>query len=354
MKRTMLLAAYDAVESLASLSSRVESRFRSDKKRTLKSAPVVGHNGFRYRVHSDWGIPDEPSRYPVKDCHEMVVDSLGRIVLLTNHQKNNILIYNADGQIVDSWTLGFRSAHGLSLIHEQGRDVLFICDYRSQSVVKTDMNGNILMRLPTAGELGIYEEPYKYLPTGTAIASNGDIYVADGYGASFVIQFDRHGDYIRHFGGRGKKPEHINQAHGIAIDGRSGVETVLVSSRENTCFKRYSLTGEYLSSIELHGAYVCRPVVHEENIYAGVCWSGKLFRPNSGFVTILDKSDRVVSNLGGSEPFYENGKLKSIRQHGSLFKHCHDVCLDAAGNIYVCQWNAQGAYPIKLERLSES
>ena len=67
------------------------------------------------------------------------------------------------------------------------------------------MNGNILMRLPTAGELGIYEEPYKYLPTGTAIASNGDIYVADGYGASFVIQFDRHGDYIRHFGGRGKK-----------------------------------------------------------------------------------------------------------------------------------------------------
>ena len=84
MKRTMLLAAYDAVESLASLSSRVESRFRSDKKRTLKSAPVVGHNGFRYRVHSDWGIPDEPSRYPVKDCHEMVVDSLGRIVLLTN------------------------------------------------------------------------------------------------------------------------------------------------------------------------------------------------------------------------------------------------------------------------------
>lgn len=57
MKRTMLLAAYDAVESLASLSSRVESRFRSDKKRTLKSAPVVGHNGFRYRVHSDWGIP---------------------------------------------------------------------------------------------------------------------------------------------------------------------------------------------------------------------------------------------------------------------------------------------------------
>ena len=90
MKRTMLLAAYDAVESLASLSSRVESRFRSDKKRTLKSAPVVGHNGFRYRVHSDWGIPDEPSRYPVKDCHEMVVDSLGRIVLLTNHRACNL------------------------------------------------------------------------------------------------------------------------------------------------------------------------------------------------------------------------------------------------------------------------
>ena len=92
----MLLAAYDAVESLASLSSRVESRFRSDKKRTLKSAPVVGHNGFRYRVHSDWGIPDEPSRYPVKDCHEIWYAMIGANVPSLGEVKTSEQVYQKE------------------------------------------------------------------------------------------------------------------------------------------------------------------------------------------------------------------------------------------------------------------
>ena len=35
-----------------------------------------------------------PTRYPVKDCHEMVQDSMGRIILLTNETKNNVIIYD--------------------------------------------------------------------------------------------------------------------------------------------------------------------------------------------------------------------------------------------------------------------
>lgn len=34
-----------------------------------------------------------------------------------------------------------------------------------------------------------------------------------------------------------------------------------------------------------------------------------------------------------------------------LFKHVHDLCVDRQGNIFVVQWNAAGAYPMKLERL---
>ena len=34
------------------------------------------------------------ARYPVKDCHEMVQDSKGRIILLTNETKNNVIIYD--------------------------------------------------------------------------------------------------------------------------------------------------------------------------------------------------------------------------------------------------------------------
>ncbi len=39
----------------------------------------------------------DAAKYPVNDCHEMVEDSRGRILLLTNETKNNVLVYNKSG-----------------------------------------------------------------------------------------------------------------------------------------------------------------------------------------------------------------------------------------------------------------
>lgn len=65
-------------------------------------AVILGHNGFRYRVVSGWGVLDA-GKNPVNDCHEMVQDAKGRIILLTNETKNNILIYDKSGKLLDSW-----------------------------------------------------------------------------------------------------------------------------------------------------------------------------------------------------------------------------------------------------------
>ncbi len=73
--------------------------------------------------------------------------------------------------------------------------------------------------------------------------------------------------------------------------------------------------------------------------------------PNSGFVTILDKHNKVISNPGGSKPKYKGGELQLMLQNTSLFNHCHDVCVDNDKNLYICQWNANKSYPIKLERI---
>ena len=32
-------------------------------------------------------------------------------------------------------------------------------------------------------------------------------------------------------------------------------------------------------------------------------------------------------------------------------KNCHDVCVDDDKNLYICQWNAEKTYPIKLHRV---
>jgi len=126
------------------------------------------------------------------------------------------------------------------------------------------------------------------------------------------------------------------------------------TSRGHNAFKRFSLSGDYLSTIFLPGAYVCRAVIHGETMYSGVCWSRLRYlnqTPDSGFVTILDKHDRVISNPGGTPPVYENGQLQLMLQEEAIFNHCHDVCVDNDENLYVCQWNAGKSYPIKLERV---
>ncbi len=70
-----------------------------------------------------------------------------------------------------------------------------------------------------------------------------------------------------------------------------------------------------------------------------------------GCATIMDKNDKVVSNPGGTAPEYKDGELQLMVQSQPIFMHCHDVCIDEDKNIYVCQWNANKTYPIKLERV---
>lgn len=315
---------------------------------------VLGHNGFRYRVHQEWGNLN-PAQTPVKNCHEMVMDSKGRLIMVTDETKNNIIVYDKSGKLLETWGSDYPGGHGLSIFDEGGEDMLLICDPNIGKVVKTNVEGNVLMTLQTPHELGIYEEDMNFKPTETTVGPNGDIYVADGYGSQYIIQYDSQGKYIRHFGGAGDGDGQFQTVHGVAIDQRNGAEPrLLCTSRAHNAFKYYSLDGEYQSTLFLPGAYVCRPVMDEDNLYAGVCWSRLKYlnqTPNSGFVTILDKNNKVVSNPGGTKPEYRNGELQLMVQESPVFKHCHDVCIDEDKNIYVCQWNANQTYPIKLERV---
>ena len=103
--------------------------------------------------------------------------------------------------------------------------------------------------------------------------------------------------------------------------------------------------------IPVPGAAVCRPVIKGDYLYAAVLRSPDLNTPASGFVVILNKDNKVVSTIGGSEPIYENGKLNPLKQTEKLFVHPHDVCVDDDGNIYVAQWASGKVYPYKLSRV---
>jgi hypothetical protein len=324
------------------------------KSYAMKEETILGHGAHRYKVIEGWGVLDA-GKNPVNDCHEMVEDAQGRLIMLTNETKNNILIYDKSGKLLETWGNSYPGGHGLTISTEGEEQFLFLTDTSRNQVIKTDLKGNEIFKLDYPKDTGVYEFPSKFVPTETAINPvNGDIYVADGYGQNYIIQYNAQGEYIRHFGGTGDTEETFRCCHGIVVDTRNASKpTLLITDRSHMQYKRFTLEGEYLSTIPTPGSFVCRPVLKGDNIYAAVYRSTTEQYPNSGYLTILDKDDKVVSTPGGTAPEYVDNKLQDQRKDRSYlgFMHPHDVCVDADENLYVPQWASQKTYPVKLERV---
>lgn len=319
--------------------------------KTKPEVGILGHGDFKYRVAYGWGVQDA-GKIPVNDCHEMVQDAQGRLILLTNETKNNVIIYDRSGKVLNTWGNDLPGAHGLTLVNENGEEFLFITDSERNQVFKTTLAGEVLMTLDYPKETDKYNDAASYKPTEVAVTPKGDFYVADGYGEQFIIHYNAKGELINIFGGRGKGPEYFDNAHGICYDDRDPDNPVLlITARQQNAIKRYTLHGQYIDTIPLPGASICRPVIDGSHVYFAVIVSHHRWSSPSGFVCILDQNNKVISNPGGSTPKYNNGVLEKMHQTIQLFNHPHDVCIDGDKNIYVPQWNSGKTYPIKLERI---
>lgn len=311
------------------------------------SGKVYGHNSMRYTMDEKW-CKAHPLKNPVNDCHEMVQDPAGNIMLLTNETKNNLLIFTPSGKLLKTWGHEFPGAHGLTLTG----DVLFITDTVKHQVYKTSLKGEVLLTLDPTKEDNLYPKNDLFVPTEVAVTDKGDFYVADGYGLQYVLHYDATGKLLGYFGGKGEGDEKLDNAHGVCIDKRSSPFTLLVTDRTRTCFKRFSMEGKLLEVIRLPGACVCRPVIKGDYLYAAVLRSPDLSAVGTGFVTILDGENKVVSNIGGTAPELDAaGKLQPMAQAEKIFIHPHDVCVDKDENLYVAQWSSGKVYPYKFNRV---
>lgn len=312
---------------------------------------IVGHGEFRYKVDKAWGVQD-PAKIPVNDCHEMVLDSSGRIFMTTTGERNNnILIYDRSGKVLDSWGKDFPGAHGLTITGEGKEQFLFITDPNTHRVFKTTLDGRKIMTFERPREVSGYTKDEQFNPTETAIGPNGDIYIADGYGENYIIQYSEKGEYIRHFGGKGDGKDQFDCCHGITLDTRhEAPPTLLITSRAANEFKRFSLEGQHLETIPLPGCSICRPVIHGNNIYFAVIVT-KTWDTYDGMLAILDANNKIVSFPGGNAPMYKDGDLVPPEFDGQTFRNPHDVLVDADSNLYVPQWASGKTYPIKLNRV---
>jgi hypothetical protein len=289
---------------------------------------------------------------PVKNCHGMVRDRQGHLILLTDHVSNNVIVYDKRGRLVSKWGTTFPGAHGLSIVAEGGREVLYITDLQTHKVVKTTLDGMMLEEWGWPASTGKYRQESDYKPSWTLHDKDGSFFVLDGYGLDYIVQYDVNGKMRRIFGGSEGGITHWGP-HGGMLDLQGNAPTLLIAMSDQQYLLRLTTDGKKLQQVDLPGGNPRQIRLHDGHYYvAHLADNWPKDRDSRGFVSILDKSLRVISNLAGSAPEYrDDGQLRPMRHTEDVFMHPHDLIVDEDHSIYVAQFASGGTYPIKLERL---
>lgn len=325
---------------------------------------TIGHGAARYRVDLKWAKAD-PAVAPVINSHALAESKDGHIFLVTDHPKNDFIVFEKDGRYVRSISAGLGGGHGLEIFESGGTEYLLHIDcgwhFAAEGwnptagqgrVTLLTTAGEVVRKFPTPDELGV--TPGKFMPCDAAVSPSGTLLIADGYATNFVYEFTLEGKLVKKWGGATKDAANLSNAHGISIDTSDPRgPLVWVPSRDECQVKAYTLEGKHVDTIDLPGAFAGQLVFRGDRIYTAVCWSKKNGTgprlKESGFVLVLDRqTKRVISAPGGSEPVYVDGKLQPMHQTHPIFKHGHDLYVDSVGDIYVGEWNADRRYPTKL------
>lgn len=311
---------------------------------------VLGQGRFRYRVVPGWGTlgPDTP----LNDCHGIVCDREGHIILLTNHTANNVIVYDRAGRVVTKWGHEFPGAHGLSIVTEGDREVLFITDLKTHRVAKTTLDGRLLAEWRWPEATGKYENEDQYRPSWTLHLPGGDFFVLDGYGRDYITRYGADGKFKDIFGGAEGGITHWGP-HGGMVDARDPANpTLLIAMSDQQYLLRLALDGKKLAQTALPGGNPRQIRLHDGHFFVahlGDNWPKD--KTSRGFVSVLDAGLRVLSNLAGSPPVYNDGTLQPMRHAEDVFVHPHDLAVDSDGSIYVAQFMSGKTPPLKLERI---
>jgi hypothetical protein len=231
----------------------------------------------------------------------------------------------------------------MCIVKEGDEEFLYLTHLGRHEALKTTLDGKILWTLGYPQESGIYSKAGEYRPTGIAVAPNGDIFVADGYGKSWVHQYTKDRKYVRSFGGRGTEPGKMRTPHGLWIDRRGREPSLLVADRENNRVQIFDLNGKHLSIVEGFLRRPCSFYGHRSDI---------AIADLAGRVTIMDRRNQLVCHLGDNpdpEQRAKNGIPKKEHTRHVFFAP-HSCAFDQDGNLYVMDWNRWGRLT-QLERV---
>jgi DNA-binding beta-propeller fold protein YncE len=258
---------------------------------------VLGTDSYTYTVKKSWGTLPEGVGFA--DLSAVAVDSQDRVYV---YQRGDppIFVFDSSGDYVRSLGSGvIRDPHGMFVSSD---DHLFLVDRDGHEVLKMTIDGDVVLRLGHRDRAS-FQSPFNH-PAGVAVAPDGDIYVADGYGNARVHHFSPQGDLIASWGQAGSGPGEFKVPHSISLDSS---QRIYVGDRDNHRIQIFDADGVFLSE-----------------------WTD-FFRPTA---IHIDRND-VVYVIDHSLRLTILDTAGSVLTRGRTGNVGHGIWSDSRGNLYV-------------------
>lgn len=304
---------------------------------TTITSKTISSGDFSYRAVSDWAR--WPTDWNLLEVTAVATDSQDRVFVF-NRGDHPVAVFAPDGSPLFAWGEGqFVRPHGITIGPD---DSVYLTDDSDHTVHKYTPEGRCLFTLGTSGKpsdtgntsidyrtIQRVGPPFNY-PTNLALASNGDLYISDGYGNACIHKFSPEGKLEFSWGEPGSGPGQFHVPHGIAIDRN---DVIYVADRENSRLQLFSPDGKFLSEwtdvvrpaevfIDKDGLIYVAELGFKTGMWPGT--SAPSVDSPGGRLSIFDESGKLLARFGGGQQPCEAGD----------FFAPHDVWLDSAGNIY--------------------
>jgi sugar lactone lactonase YvrE len=213
---------------------------------------------------------------------------------------------------------------------------------RGHVVLKFGPDGRLLMTLGTPGRAGDGTGALLETPCDVVTDLAGNIYVGDGHSGqnanatpqtvARVVKFDRHGNYVTHWGGWGSGPGQMKTPHALDIDSRN---RLIVGDRGNNRLQIFQLDGTYVGELKQFSRPSGIYIADDDVIYVADSESQFDDTRNPGWRTGI----RVGSLDDGVADYLILGEVAAYPEGSNP----EGVAVDALGNVYGAVVSGGGA-----------
>lgn len=328
--------------------------------------------GVRYEWIDAWPQIDPAPETQRAWPHNGIVAAGGDLIVSFHPAQACLLYFDRTGAVTRAVPTGVAEAHGITLSRHLGEQRLWLADAAMKkdpdngydnprgdagsTVVEVDLDGRVMRELPRPPD-PLYRDSM-YRPTCAVsfddnVGGNGDVWVADGYGADLVHRFSASGEHRATLDGTDGAGR-FSVPHALLIDNRRAEPELYVADRANGRIQVFDMDGRYHRTVG--ESFLSRPTWMA--VFGDQLFVAEFLPPR---LSILDSEDRLVGFIGEDQAAPDRKEWPNQRRaDGGLqrpsalgagrFNSPHAVAVDHAGDLYVTEWLI-GGRTIKLRHV---